>query len=122
MSKIVGTVIFHDENGENNYPISGILRDNQIIYHEDKILVTIKLYDNKIELRRKSDEYDIKLPFEKELTTIGIYDIKCNGMKLEVSIETILLEIGDASIKLKYRLKENPGNLISYHLDYEQKK
>lgn len=122
MSKFVGTVTFQDETGEKKEAIGGILRENEIIYYEDKILVTLKLFPNKIELRRKCEDYEITFPFEKELTTIGIYDIKCNGMKLEMSIETILLEVEDASISIQYRLLENKENIISYHLDYNQKK
>lgn len=117
MSKIFGQAKIKSVDGEQSLEIKGIKSENKITYLEDQIMVTILLFPSRIELRRMYSDYSILLSFEKELTTKGIYDIKGDGMLLDLSIFTLVLKQEEHHIYIRYRLEEN---IFEYELTYQE--
>lgn len=97
----------------------GILKNNQIIFFDDNIKVTICLYSNKIKMTRQCDDYNLEMNFEKFLTINGFYDIKDIGV-IDIKIKTLNLLIKNNQIFLEYKMYlDKEKNLFKYDLEYE---
>lgn len=122
MSKInISTILNSIENGITNYNGVGILKDNEIIFYENNIKVTIIINDNTVCLKRIHDDYIIELPFENSLTKNGIYDIKSDGMQIPIEVTTNVLNVKEGSIHIEYNLilgGVNQGSFV-YDIKYE---
>ena len=77
---------------------------------------TLKLFDNKIELSRVCNEYDILLILEKNKKTKSQYRIFGGSKIFELETYTKELIINDKRIEIKYILEENE---FSYILELE---
>jgi hypothetical protein len=97
---------------------TGIKTGNKIVYKENNIIVTILIFDNKIEMNRTCNEYKINLIFEKGKDTISKYNVF--GMPKEFLLETKTkrLETTNTLIKIDYNLE---GNNFSYELILEER-
>ena len=93
-----------------------IYKDKKIIYQENNIKVTMKLFDNNIELSRVCNEYDILLILEKNKKTKSQYKIFGGSKIFELETYTKELIINDKKIEIKYILEENE---FSYILELE---
>ena len=69
-----------------NIETSGIKTKNKIVYKENNIIVTILIFNNKIEMNRTCNEYKINMIFEKGKKTISKYNVF--GMPKEFLLET----------------------------------
>lgn len=108
------TLISDEEN--LNIETTGIKTSNKIVYKENNIIVTILIFDNKIEVNRSCNEYKIKFIFEKNKKTISKYNVF--GIDKEFLLETNTNEliIEDNKIKINYNLE---GNDFKYMLVLE---
>ena len=93
-----------------------IFKNKKIIYNENNIKVTLKLFDNKIELSRVCNEYDILLILERNKTTKSQYKIFGGSKIFYLETNTKKLIINDKKIEIKYILE---GNEFSYILELE---
>lgn len=91
----------------------GIKSDNKIVYKENNITVTIIYFDNKIEMNRVSQEYKIKLIFEKNKKSKSTYTFFGGSKTFELDTCTSALEVTPEYIKVDYELE---GNKFSYSL------
>ena len=94
---------------------NGIKTNNKIIYKENNITVTILIFNNKIEMNRSSDEYDINLLFELNTTTNSTYSFNGTNKKFTLLTYTKKLIIKDNKINIDYNLE---GNNFSYSLEW----
>ena len=94
---------------------NGIKTNNKIIYKENNITVTILIFNNKIEMNRSSDEYDINLLFELNTTTNSTYSFHGTNKKFTLLTYTKKLIIKDNKINIDYNLE---GNNFSYSLEW----
>ena len=97
----------------------GILKNNQIIFFDNNIKVTICLYNNKIKMTRQCTDYNLEMNFEKFLTINSFYDIKDIGV-IDIKIKTLNLLIKDNQIFLEYKMYlDKEAKLFKYNLEYE---
>lgn len=103
----------------NQYPIKAIKNSHKIIYQENNIHVTIFLYDNKIDMKRKHLEYTIEMSFEKDKICKGKYFIKELGRMLDLETKTLLLSFDDNKIELEYVLSMDNEMVGHFHFSLE---
>lgn len=116
MAKIKGTVFVTSNESKKKYEIKGIYHDNQLIYKEDNILVTISLFDNKLVMKRENEEYKAVLSLEENKLTKNKYTIKNIG-DLYISIETKEIVIKDKLVLVKYLVVDSEITFC-YELNY----
>ena len=98
----------------------GIKVENKISFLDNDIHVTILTSNNTIELKRENSSYALTLSFNSSLTTTGIYDIKCNGIKFYIKIKTNKLVIKENKISVAYELKiDNYFKPYTWDIEYE---
>lgn len=102
-----------------NNNINGIYYDNKIIYNDGNIKVTLLLDDNKIEMKRLTKEYEIKMLFDVNNETIGIYNIFDLNLKMDLEVQTKMLKISNDCIMIMYCLKINNEFIGNYDLKLE---
>ena len=96
--------------------VTGIRTNNKIVYKENDKRVTILIFDNKIEMNRYSNDYEINLIFEKGKKTISNYIIFGGSKMFELETITKKLSISDNKILIEYELE---GNSFKYTLEME---
>lgn len=106
MSKVCGVVNLkqNDQIIYDKLPIKGIKDCHKIIYKENNIHVTILCHDNKIEMRRKSLEYDIEMFFEQDKILKGNYHILEFGTNIALETKTNFLYYDDHKIEIHYNM------------------
>ena len=93
------------------------LRDkNKITYKENNIIVTILLFNSRIEMNRKASDYEVNLIFNKFEKTISTYTFVGGNKVFELTTNTKEIIINDSFIKIEYELEENS---FSYTLEME---
>lgn len=75
-----------------------------IEYTEEELKVQIQLFNNKILMRRKNDEYDLNLEFEINKSNRCKYQVDSIGLTLEIDVFTKKLEIEENRIYINYEL------------------
>lgn len=105
MSRFKGSInlVCDNEKVYDNFLIRGIKSSNKIIYKENDISVTIFLKDNKIEMKRETNDYIINMCFDEE-ETIGSYYLKKENKGLDLKIITKTLHYDNKYIELEYLL------------------
>ena len=104
---------------ENHY--TGKKEENKILYKEGEIMVCIAFLEDKIVMSRKTEEYDIELPFVLGKSLEGKYDIAELGGSLPLKVRTSLLKKQDKELEITYHLtigKEDIGK-YEFRLLYE---
>lgn len=96
---------------------TGIKTNNKIVYKENDKKVTILIFDNKIEMNRYSNDYEINLLFEKNKKTISHYKIFGGNKIFNLETNTKKLSISDYKILIEYELE---GNKFKYTLEMEE--
>lgn len=122
MSKIlVNTSLKTDECNHPivNNNIRGLYHDNQIIYNDGNIKVTLLLKSNKIEMKRITKEYEIRMFFDINQETKGTYNILDLNLVMDLFVTTKKLEIKDNTIVIVYSLKINDEFIGNYDLQLE---
>ena len=91
MSKIlINSILKTDEYNHSivNNNINGLYHDNKIIYNDGNIKVTLLLEDNKIEMKRETKEYEIKMLFDTNIETNGTYNIYDLNIIMDLKVQT----------------------------------
>ena len=97
----------------------GILKDNTITYNYAGIMISVKIFKNKVFLERKNEDVKICLEFEENKSIVTKYVIK--DMKLEIKLEskTKKLIINDHNIEVEYDLFMNGEFSDSFKYEVE---
>lgn len=122
MSKIlINSFLKTDEYNHSivNNNINGLYHDNKIIYNDGNIKVTLLLEDNKIEMKRETKEYEIKMLFDTNIETSGTYNIYDLNIIMDLKVETKKLVINNNIIVIMYSLKINNEFIGNYDLKLE---
>lgn len=91
------------ENRIFSNEVLGIKTDNKIKYIDNGVGVNIDMYDHKLTIQRKNDDYHIILNFSDSEKTSGIYNINQLGsLKLEVNTNSLLIDA--SKIEINYTL------------------
>ena len=112
--KLVAKLISLEDN--LNIKTIGIRNNNKISYKENDISVTIFILDNKIEMNRICNDYEINLILEKNKNTISFYKLFGGTKVFELSTVTNYLNIDNNKIEVYYELE---GNEFKYTLEME---
>ncbi|MBE6144932.1 MAG: hypothetical protein E7169_05095 [Firmicutes bacterium] len=123
MSKIkIKTILTNKtENQVYQNELIGIKSDNKIKYQDGGVNSIITIYEDILNIERKSNDYLIKLPIDLKNITQGIYDIYSLG-KINLDIQTTKLEIGNNKIKVNYVLIFDKEEKIKmeFYLEWEE--
>lgn len=84
---------------------------NTIEYKEEDLKVKIQLYDKKVTMERKNEDYDLNLVFSENEKVRCKYEVNSIGLNLEIDVYTKILEIEENRIYINYELY-NDDNLI----------
>ncbi len=97
----------------------GILKDNTITYNYAGIMISVKIFKNKVFLERENEDVKICLEFEENKSIVTKYVIK--DMKLEIKLEskTKKLIINDHNIEVEYDLFMNGEFSDSFKYEVE---
>lgn len=122
MAKIKCKLLLKENNSiiiDNEYFL-GIKTNNKISYKENNILVTILVLDNKIVMKRVSDEYEITLEFQDQTNTQGKYFANSCNLLLPLNIFTDKILVSDQEIIINYQIKDSqePTNFY-FKISYE---
>ena len=119
MSKIYIKSMLHNKKENKFYSDEVIgIKDNKIKFVTDKVMNVIDITNDIISLKRKSDEYEIDMTFDKNNKTKGTYFIKTLGY-LNLEIITNTLVIKDNYIEIDYIMYlENEKTNFIYKLDW----
>lgn len=115
MSKINLTANLFSNDEKTILETVGIKRTHTIIYKENYITVTIKLFESKIEMNRECKDYSINLIFEKNKKTMSSYKLLGYNKEFQLETKTNKLEIGKNIINVEYILE---GNKFMFYLEW----
>ncbi len=96
--------------------VCGIKTKNKIVYKESDIIVTLLIFENRIEMNRSCNDYKINLIFEKNKTTISTYQVFGGSKTFELETITKKLNIKENIIEINYILEDNS---FKYKLEME---
>lgn len=102
------------ENENLSFELLGILRDNIIVYNEDKIKVKLDL-ENYF-LTRENEEYLIKLDFKNNK---GIYYLKKYFKNFGLDLKTKKINVKENNIEINYIINMDSENEYIYKIKYE---
>lgn len=119
MSKIYINSMLHNKKENKFYSDEVIgIKDNKIKFITDKVMNILDINNDVINLKRKSDEYEIDMIFDKNTKTKGTYYIKTLGY-LNLEIVTNKIIIKDNYIEIDYTMYlENEKINFIYKLDW----
>ena len=117
MGKLVIKASLISEEENLSIKSKGIKTNNKIVYKENDITVTILMLDNKIEMNRLCNEYNINLIFEKNKKTMSTYKVFGGSKEFILETDTKKLNIDKNKIYIEYILE---GNLFKYKLEMEE--
>ena len=79
-------------------------KDKVLKYTEENLKVEISIFDKRIVMKRKNDEYDLNLEFILDEKKRCRYNLKTLGLDLEIDVLTKTLEIENNRIYINYEL------------------
>lgn len=79
-------------------------KEKVLKYTEENLKVEISIFDKRILMRRKNDEYDLNLEFVLDEKKRCRYNLKTLGLDLEIDVLTKTLEIENNRIYINYEL------------------
>lgn len=79
-------------------------KEKVLKYTEENLKVEISIFDKRIVMKRKNDEYDLNLEFILDEKKRCRYNLKTLGLDLEIDVLTKILEIEDNRIYINYEL------------------
>lgn len=126
MAKVLIEADILEEASQSSHKIktAGIFNNNEIIYHDGDILVTLIISDNKIEMKRKHLDYEIFLIFVANTKTEGYYHLTNLNTNIKLDILTNRMYIGDYKLVVDYQLVTgaNLKETFLFSLSYTIKK
>lgn len=102
--------------------VIGIKKDNFINYKVNDEIYSITIMDDIVRLIKKDKEKSFELIFDKKRKTEGKLTIFGNNLYMNLTIDTLNLEINEYNIKINYKLYiENEfSNNVLYKLDWRE--
>lgn len=94
----------------DNKQVIGIKSYNKITFKDDNITVTILIEDNKIIMKRISNEYQLILEFEDKKDTHGKYFLNNYNLWLPLDIFTDKIVVSENNIEINYYLDKTNFN------------
>lgn len=93
-------------------------KDCTLKYVEENINVTIEIFEDKIKMERKNEEYDLNLEFVLNERKRCKYNVNSLGLNLEIDALTKVLEIEENRIYINYELfnDNNSIGIFEYKL------
>jgi uncharacterized beta-barrel protein YwiB (DUF1934 family) len=79
-------------------------KEKVLKYTEENLKVEISIFDKRIVMKRKNDEYDLNLEFILDEKKRCRYNLKTLGLDLEIDVLTKTLEIENNRIYINYEL------------------
>lgn len=123
MSKINVKSMLHNitENKYFSSEVKGIKINNAIKFIDEDVTVVLELNENKINLKRHSNEYNIYMPLELNKKTKGIYRVNNLG-ELNLELEATFINIKDKNIEIEYHMiiENSEIQKFNYKIDYEE--
>lgn len=92
--------------------------NNIFNYYEEDLNVELEVFDNKIILSRKSEDYDLVLEFIKDEKTNTIYEVKSIGLNLSLEVYTKELEIKENIIYINYELFNDKKSIGEFEFKF----
>ena len=123
MSKInIEYEVINDKENLLSGDIIGIKKDNFINYKVNDEIYSITIMDDIVRLIKKDKEKSFELIFDKKKKTEGKLTILGNNLYMNLTIDTLNLEINEYNIKINYKLYiENEfSNNVLYKLDWRE--
>lgn len=119
MSKIYINSMLHNKKENKFYSDEVIgIKDTKIKFITDKVMNVLDINNDVINLKRKSDEYEIDMTFDKDTKTKGTYYIKTLGyLNLEIVTNTLVIKENYIEIDYIMYLENEKTNFI-YKLDW----
>jgi uncharacterized beta-barrel protein YwiB (DUF1934 family) len=81
--------------------------DNNIIYYENNILVTLVISQESVRVKREHPDYELTLYFEQGRITQTEYILRSLNSVMTIEIFTDILEIEEGKIRIIYSLSLN---------------
>jgi len=78
--------------------------DCTLKYMEENLSVTIEIFEKRIRMERKNEEYDLNLDFSLNEKVRCKYQVNSIGLNLEIDVYTKILEIEENRIYVNYEL------------------
>ena len=123
MSKInIEYEVINDKEKLLSGTIIGIKKDNFINYKVNDEIYSITIMDDIVRLIKKDKEKSFELIFDKKKKTEVKLTILGNNLYMNLTIDTLNLEINEYNIKINYKLYiENEfSNNVLYKLDWRE--
>ncbi len=115
-SKLISNDEIHEVDG------LGQLKDNRIIYYDNKVKVVIRTNEN-LSITRENDDYLISLNFVENEYTKSKYILKSTNAEVIINVFTKSIICEKNNIVVEYELTdEGSSNNYKYSLNYEVKK
>ena len=105
MIKIYSVISNNDDETTTIEALADYDEEKRIIkYKEEELKVTIEIFDNKIIMERKNEDYDLNLEFNLNEKVKCKYQVNSIGLNLEIDVYTKILEIEENRIYVSYEL------------------
>ena len=119
MSKISIETLLHNKKENKFYSDEVIgIKTDKIKFITEEVMNIISINDNTVTLKRKCDEYEIEMTFDKNTITEGRYFVKTLGY-FNLKVKTKELKINEDSIEIDYVMSlEDVQTEFSYKLDW----
>ena len=126
MAKVLVTAVLENVTEKKFFSTEtlGILESNKIKFIDDnKVTVVIEIKDNHLVMTRRSEDYEIVLPFNPKCKEEGKYCVKGIG-NLHLDVETTNLVINPANLLVEYNmiLDGETESKFKYTIKYEESK
>lgn len=103
--KVKGYLKNITENELLEFEEKGIKNKNKITYYNDNVKYTIKLNDSEVLFIRESDDFLNTFVFNKK-NSYSNYLLKENNYDIDLGVNTIMMDILDDGIYIKYIINE----------------
>lgn len=102
----INSILSNFENDTTNVEALADYDDksNTISYKEEDMNVKIEIFENKIILTRKNEDYDLCMEFVENKSKRCEYIVKSIGLNVDIDIFTKILEIEENRIYINYEL------------------
>ena len=83
-------------------------------YMEENINVTVEIFEKRIRMERKNEEYDLNLEFVLNEKKRCKYIVNSIGLNLEIDVYTKILEIEENRIYISYELFNDSNSIGTF--------
>ena len=88
--------------------------DCTLSYMEENLSVTIEIFEKRIRMERKNEDYDLNLDFVLNEKKRCKYIVNSIGLNLEIDVYTKILEIEENRIYISYELFNDNNSIGTF--------